>query len=707
MDSLTLRDWLSANSAGNTRFGHYKYEPSHQPTSDMWLEILTIVVQPEGSQRLVVVHPGTACSTFNFRRVFQPNVDPGQFLRTYEQWLKVVRDYWSRSDRPSDVDQTTFVFEVHPVMTVPCAMALLATIKIAVETAPGNVRVLTVSSTDIDRAFVRLVEHYGFESPQLFTHINSASSETEPEDVRTIYCASKAELNRRAIERIGSLQGKQIVIDTHPCYLAKILDLDDSWKRVSMVSSDLQLIWDALDGVLDDNVVLHVLPGTYSPLPLRGYDHVHVIAESDPMTYETDTATNQMTVSTRQWSIEERKEVREHVHRLGTKPSSVVFYVDQPKREDVNLEWWEDGPVLRRQNVWSRSLGAFIASVTSLGSNVDAAAVAQCFVPDGMNTLYQTMVKRLHTQGIINLGQDGQLAMKMEGQELTVFFTVLSLVRYDYRLAYLIAQESETEDDVALQVKIQLAAVMTVGGLSLFDFDESLEGSEPDDTPEAVTGACAGYIAPLGDQGSMWLAIGLWNRVGKDSMNFSQVPDSDTVPISGTSVRANWSLCVEAHELWRSISSALVANGIDTVRKELTTETQALSIGSYRVIETHLLMAYLSQLVVRSPLQADWQNEFEFLDVSTRCTITDVMNEVGLTLDWEKVLPRDECVFGIHHHLIRGDGKVAFKDWTRVHPWAVYDWIRRNRDRSGTYEATIQTMDTVETLPRPNYDQYN
>ncbi|KAF5547753.1 hypothetical protein FMEXI_5079 [Fusarium mexicanum] len=628
MDFLTLRDWLSPDSAGDTSFGHLKYEPDHQPTEYLWIELLAMLDQREYSRRLVAVQPG-------------------EHLRTCEEWLEFVKGCWSRSETLADVDRTTFVFEIHPVMSVSCTMALLATIQTAIETAPGNVtRLLTVSSTDVDQAFVRLVEHYGYESPRLFTHVNRVSSETEPEDLRTIYCTSKAELNRRAIERIGSLQGKQIVIDTQPCDLAAILDLDDSWKHVCMVSSDFKLIANVFLGSLE-NVVLHVLPGTYSPLPLRGYDHVHVIAESDPMTYETDTATNQMTVSMRQWNIEERKEVREYVHRLGTKPSSVVFYVDQPKREDVNLEWWEDGPVLRRQNVWSRSLGAFIASVTSLGLNVDAAAVAQCFVPDGMNTLYQTMVKRLHTQGIINLGQHGHLAMNLEGQELTVFFTVLSLVRYDYRLAYLIAQESETEGDVALQVKIQLAAVMTVGGLSLFDFDESLGGSEPADTPEAVAAACTGYTAPLDDQ--------------------------------------------EACGLRLLILIQFRSQGLQCVRTGLSV-SKRMSSG---------------KLVVRSPLQADWQNEFEFLDVSTRCTITDVMNEVGLTLDWEKVLPRDECVFGIYHHLIRGDGKVAFKDWTRVHPWAVDDWIRRNRDRSGTYEATIQTMDTVETLPRPNYDQYN
>ncbi|KAF5573054.1 hypothetical protein FPCIR_14104 [Fusarium pseudocircinatum] len=625
MDSLTLRNWLSTNSAGDTSFGHLKYEPSHKPTEYLWLELLAMLGQPEGSRRVVVVQPDTTCGQFNLQCLSQDtHLIKRNHLWTYVEWLEVVRGCWSRSEPLSEVDQTIFLFEVHPVMSVSCAMALLATIQTAIETAPGNVtRLLTVSSTDVDRAFVRLVEHYGYGSPQLFTHVNRVSLDTEPEEVRTIYYASKAELNRRAIERIGSLQGKQIVIDTKPCYLATVLDLDDSWKHVSMASSNFRLIVDALSGDLD-NVVLHVSPGVYSPLPLREYDHVRVIAESDPMTYETDTTTNQST------------------------------------REDVNLEWWEDGPVLRRQNVWSRCLGAFIAEVTSLGSKVDAAAVVQCFVPEGIN----------------NLGQDGHLAMNLEGQELTAFFTVLDLVRDDYRLAYLIAQQSETEDDMVLQ---------------------------PADTLEAVIRACTGYSASLGDKGSMWLALGLWNRVGKDSMNFSQVPDSDSVPISGTSVLANWARCVQVHELWKDISSVLAANGVDTVRRELTDETLSLSDEDCETIDTHLLKAYLSQLVVHNPVRHD----LEFLDVSTRRPMIGFLSEAGATLDFERMLQTYGPAFGIYHHLVRGNGKVMFKDFTSVSSGIVDGWMEENWDRSREYDAVIESMDEDETLPRPNYDEYN
>ncbi|KAG5791590.1 hypothetical protein H9Q69_009349 [Fusarium xylarioides] len=294
MDPLSFSDWLSPDSAGDTSFGHYKYEPSHLPTDEMWYEILVTLCQPESSHGLVVVHPGTACSFYNFSRVFSElGWELSGRLMTYGEWLKLIRDSWSSSEPLSEADRTTFVFEIDPEMSVPCAMALLATVHATAEIAPGNVtRMLTVSYTDVDRAFVRLVGHYGHESPRLVTHTNRALSDTEPEDVRTIYCASKSELNRRAIERIGSLQGKQIVIDIEPCYLAKILDLDDSWKHISVHSNDIEMICKVCHGKFEENIVLHLLPGFCSPFSLHGYDHVHVIAESNPMSLETDMATN-------------------------------------------------------------------------------------------------------------------------------------------------------------------------------------------------------------------------------------------------------------------------------------------------------------------------------------------------------------------------------------------------------------------------------
>ncbi|KAH7178786.1 hypothetical protein DER46DRAFT_656039 [Fusarium sp. MPI-SDFR-AT-0072] len=129
-----------------------------------------------------------------------------------------------------------------------------------------------------------------------------------------------------------------------------------------------------------------------------------------------------------------------------------------------------------------------------------------------MKTLYQTKAKRLHTPGIINVEQDGQLAMNLEGQELKVFLTVLPWVVYDYRRAYFVARESETDDDLVLETKIQLSAK-----------------PEPADTLQAVIDACTGYSRPLcvkPSPGSAIVALELDLRVGP---SFTTIRESDYV----------------------------------------------------------------------------------------------------------------------------------------------------------------------------------
>ncbi|KAF5687926.1 hypothetical protein FDENT_5216 [Fusarium denticulatum] len=192
-------------------------------------------------------------------------------------------------------------------------------------------------------------------------------------------------------------------------------------------------------------------------------------------------------------------------------------------------------------------------------------------------------------------------------------------------------------------------------------------------------------------------------RVGKDSMNFSQVPDSDPVPITGTSVCAHWARCVQVYELWKDITSALAANGVDTVRRELTVERLSLSDEDCETIDTHLFKAYLSQLVVHNLVQDD----LEFLDVSTRRPKSGFLSEAGATHDFERVLQTYGPAFGIYHHLIRGNGKVMFRDWTSVSSGIVDEWMEENWDRSREYATVIRTMEEDETLPRPNYDEYN
>lgn len=59
--------------------------------------------------------------------------------------------------------------------------------------------------------------------------------------------------------------------------------------------------------------------------------------------------------------------------------------------------------------------------VASFGPKVDAPAIVQCFVPEGLFTVYLTMAYRLQTHDILKWNTDERLVMGLEGRELAVF----------------------------------------------------------------------------------------------------------------------------------------------------------------------------------------------------------------------------------------------------------------------------------------------
>ncbi|EWZ00354.1 hypothetical protein FOYG_00236 [Fusarium oxysporum NRRL 32931] len=263
-----------------------------------------------------------------------------------------------------------------------------------------------------------------------------------PEDFREVYCASTPEVAQRFNERIRNLEGKQIVLVSHPWTISDSLNVDRSWERLIMtpnVANEMGHMEKAFSAEVENNVFFFLPDEFRAPFPLSGYDHIHVVVGSKPFKKGFGFAVGQATTFKRLLSIQERLELRSHFLRLGSRPSFATFYVGGEKKPDAAFEWRHSRPMMRRQAVWNHSLGAFTAIVASFGPKVDAATVVQCFVPEGLFTVYLTMAYRLQTHGILKWNTDERLVMGLEGRELAVFLTVLPFVEYDYRLAYIVA----------------------------------------------------------------------------------------------------------------------------------------------------------------------------------------------------------------------------------------------------------------------------
>ncbi|KAH7254262.1 uncharacterized protein BKA55DRAFT_567297 [Fusarium redolens] len=702
MNSLTLSDWVTPNSVDRVDFGHYEYDPNTIHTAEVWRDIFTILSAQKGITSLIVVSSDAGPRQDPIRRGWEMCGQDGDslVLWTYGLWFTHVKSCWSDPE-PTTNDNSTFVIDIDPLMKIDCAIALMAATHFAMDTALHSMtRLLTVSCTDVDQAFVRLSQHHGLAPPKIFRHDGTSWYDTQPGRSETIYCESTSEVAERFNAKIGNLEGKQIVLVFHSVAVANKLNCDD-WAclHIRHPPGPKDEIEKVFNGQVKANAIL-VLPDRFhSPVPLSGFDHVHVVVQSKVRRSSFDFAVGQTTSFLQVLSIQERSELRSFFHRFGSRPSTATFYVMDEQKKQGKYDWWQQGPLVRRQDVWNRTLGAFMAIVASLGPNVDPVAAVQCFVPEGVFTKYLTMAYRLQTHGILKWNEDERLTMGLEGRELAAFLTVLPFVDHDYRLAYFIAQDSPTGSDDLLQTKVQLAAVINSGGISMFDFETSLGQSA--DTLQKVVSACTGYSQPLSDQGNMWLALGLWKRFAHHTNSFQNIPPSGALELPGLYVKAKRSLCFKAFQSWWEISSALATCGIKTAQKRFGDESN-LSTSECYEIQSHLFRAYLSQLTscCRDRSQKD---VFEFLDISSKRTINGLLGASVASIDFGRI-PDNKPAFGIYHSLIRFEAEVYFKDWTMIPPRIVTTWVEQFRHRVGMPRLGIESMLRTDGSPRPNYD---
>ncbi|KAF5572437.1 hypothetical protein FPCIR_14279 [Fusarium pseudocircinatum] len=222
--------------------------------------------------------------------------------------------------------------------------------------------------------------------------------------------------------------------------------------------------------------------------------------------------------------------------------------------------------------------------------------------------------------------------------------------------------------------KIQLAAVINSGGITMFDFEESLE--KGNDTLQRVVSVCSGYSQPLSNMGNMWLALGLWKRIAQHTNKFQLV--DDLIEIPKVCVTAAKSSCIEALQSWVQISSALQANGIETKTQSFEEES-SLSADECDEIKSHLFRAYLSQLTwcCRG---INGTGKAEFLDISSNRVIEDFTEWSSVTIDHSK-LGNIRPDFGIYHSLRRMGNEVIFVDWTTIPLNIVSRWIEEFQEK--------------------------
>ncbi|KAF5983114.1 hypothetical protein FBULB1_3903 [Fusarium bulbicola] len=700
MDTPLMDEWLTATSTDIVAFAHCEYQASVFDVSEVWHDIFNDLYSQKAPDSIFVISPDVEYRRDNIRRGFEKSGqnEADLMITTYTAWTEHVQTGWSTAG-PTFKGYSIVLIDLDPSMTVECAMALLVTTHFVMDTAEDSMtRLITVSCTNVDHAFERLSAHLNLPRPKSF-RVQHTSTENSA-DQQTIYCRTMSELHERFQERIRDREGNHIALVYNSQNAVGALGVDDSWNFLPFEDLFIQHGWESdVSSGICGNWILHFPDGSHPRMGLSGYNHIHMVVRPENIRTSFDLSVGQLTNFAQLLSFEERIEFRSVFRRLQEPPSSATLYVIGEQEEKG--EWWLTGPAIRRQDVWNRSLGAFMTLVASLGPRVDAAATVECFVPEGMFTIYETMEYRLKAHGLLKWNSDQQLILGLERHEFVVFRAVLPFVGHDYRLAYFVAQESQTASDALLQTKVQLAAVVNSGGATMFDFDETLASSV--DSMQNLIDACIGYSKPLSKQGSMWLALGLWKRLANRTSNFKNIPPDGRLQVPGIgSLTADTSGCIKAHHSWSQMSCVLANCGIQTTQKEYDDET-ILSESECRDIQSHLFRAYLSQLTACCRGFAS-NGAVEFRDLSSKRMINGFSNGGGFAMDYSNI-SNDEPTFGVYHNLERfKNGSIGFGDFTFIPSGLVVDWVWAFRDRMGDPTIGIESMFRVGGGPRRNYD---
>ncbi|KAG5762687.1 hypothetical protein H9Q72_009198 [Fusarium xylarioides] len=261
-----------------------------------------------------------------------------------------------------------------------------------------------------------------------------------------------------------------------------------------------------------------------------------------------------------------------------------------------------------------------------------------------------------------------------------VFMVVLPHVNYDYRLALFLALDS---DDLVRRVKIQLAAVMStdVNELARLNVTAPLD-PEGEDTA-MILNSCLGYCSDMAPSGSLWMVLGLWkawefaiSKGRENALLWSVVTMSKLVTIR---VRAiNEGIAQTFHQI--GIGSA--------IHKTLEDETRGFSEEQKRVLQSHLLRAYIFQLVAAYPPFKNGEtdpeaplahrimaNNIEVMMPYLPHYMTSLIN-----IDTALRDSGNDFTLGVSQSLVRFPGRpCGLMDWTAIPKDLVAEWLVEHR----------------------------
>ncbi|KIL95585.1 hypothetical protein FAVG1_00322 [Fusarium avenaceum] len=584
------------------------------------------------------------------------------------------------------------VLQLDPTVPADCALSLACLVEWALAASdfmPSHIRVLTMSAG----------ENVDFLSPLVASSSQPSIPVTTVDlDVHghsdSFYSCLVSDgkddegIAAEILEEIRhSPEAKRIVVSFNPGFAESLesllgnaeadlveqisVDDDTDMKHLKMLS-----VWPVSKPVVV--TIRGQIP--FLPPPLTAFDHIHIVlGYSDDSTPAWDNHTCQVVSYPHHLSKQHR--ARQSWWAYQTHMATVTIH---PGRGGIDAFNGDQFASIRM--VESEQLGGFIAAAADLTAwGFDADNVVGCFVR--YPSLVDEMKSRLATQRLVVRNR-----IILSEMDADVFRAVLPHVKYDHRVALLLALESRPD---VYRVKAQLAAFLT------FDNWSRYARLEMDDMSDVVFQELWGLGKSLAPSGDMWLFLGLHKAYRKIIEDHGMYEDQHD-KLKGI-VKVSKNVARDIKELYTTLTSLILAAGCRiNAEDKYSTETEDLSKDCQRELQSHLFRAYMHQVSVCYWPKVNGEEDtsgsvhFELLSTKAECQVSRDPNRATSLVKIVSLLDAEEggYLFGISHQFFkdRDSSLLMAEDWTQIPKEILALWEESLGGETSIFQVLYSTV---------------
>ncbi|CCT70941.1 uncharacterized protein FFUJ_09032 [Fusarium fujikuroi IMI 58289] len=564
------------------------------------------------------------------------------------------------------------VLQLDPEMSADCALSLIGIVQWALFVSTvvpfSNIRVLTVS-VDEDANFLSKLVHFSAPDIEVASMNLAAHGEQNPDHGSVVFKSHSIELCVEKIrESLESNKDRRLLVLSFDADITKPLiqklGSDDKARFKIITAGTAPPDVNAVPA--EKSLILRFpKPVSFLPLEFQGFDELHVFLSSKThMAQAWDNISCQVIEYSRPLSREDRR----LQYWWARQPSMQhkYLYFNEPA-----LSLFLEAGGSRARLVETSQLGGFIAAVMDImswGFHVDK--VLNLFIRKPLEV--QEMRTRLQVQGLIN-----PTGLALIDSEASVFRRLLSTFRYDYRLSMFVALDSDAQ---VRRVKLELATMQNLWVANMISIKPGITTTNK--LSAELFEGCLGLSSSLARRGVLWLNLGLLKQhlsnpdKFKDYLVFN--PRAKVVDR-------------QVAQMLKLLPGQSESND----QRSMSEEVAVLSAEQERVLQKHLLRAFLYQLTLTYYPKVNGtrngSNGFchNLVSSMAKCDI-EMLNTLTL-INFKALYKKEgsEVAFGICHGLFRPDEsrRVSCKDWTLIPAETVHEWLSEVAPEGNIFEV--------------------